>query len=123
MDGVGVLDTIANIATTDNREQSDIRVYCDDDKDKGEGGRWEVFQDAPAVPDYLKNQKKPPEEQMYWDAANEILRVAGSKGVHDDLGGGRYAMAESYRIKKDEDKSGQNRERETMTVCDCGLTF
>ena len=75
------------------------------------------------MPDNLKNQKKPPDEQMYYDSANEIFREPGSKGVHDDLGGGRYAMAESYRDKSVGDKSEQNKDRETMTVCDCGLTF
>ena len=62
----------------DDREQSDIRLHCDNDNTKEDGGHWEPLPDPAGMPDEYINAKKPFEEQMQWDPVSQLFRKIGS---------------------------------------------
>ncbi|KAF2849060.1 hypothetical protein T440DRAFT_145439 [Plenodomus tracheiphilus IPT5] len=109
-------DIIAAMTKTDQREPSDIRIYCDEDNDQSgdANARW-----TKASPN--TNKRRTREMAQYIDKHNKVLRAIGSYGCADVDEGDKFTLAQTYRWKEDPDTvaATQNPNRETITVSLC----
>ena len=95
--------------TSGSFDNSDIRLYCDDDA-AGPGKRWQLVPDIPNDPN--PNSKRPVGQQRWWDQVNYVFRASNTKGCKDT---GTYG--ETYRLASAvKAAAGQNPTRETITV-------
>ncbi|KAF2118973.1 hypothetical protein BDV96DRAFT_684596 [Lophiotrema nucula] len=98
---VTAFQTIAKLKETDNKETSDVRIYCDDDDASSPGNHWQL---KPGK----KNRKTEFKDQTWWDEQNHIYRAKGSKGCHQE-----GTLAQTYKTKDDS----------KYDICDAGLNF
>lgn len=108
--------TISDLKVTLNQEQSDVRVYCDDDS-WGSGGRWQVVPDIYVLPaGFPRNSERTRgKDQEFYDPIN------GMRTAPDILGCKTLSLnplGVTYRAQAIGDYwSTENNRRSSITVC------
>ncbi|KAF2498957.1 hypothetical protein BU16DRAFT_579976 [Lophium mytilinum] len=126
-----VFDTIKDLTETLNRKASDVRIYCDDDRDSA-GDRWTKVEDQEGDSPLNSELYREPEDrredqapdtgpfQQWEDKTNWIRMSRGSAGCQSS-GKKRLAEVQSYQYTKDthaDFDTEENPRRVVMTLCD-----
>lgn len=115
-----VMYTISDLKVTLNQEQSDVRVYCDDDS-WGSGGRWQVVPDIYVLPaGFPRNSERTRgKDQEFYDPIN------GMRTAPDILGCKTLSLnplGVTYRAQAIGDYwSTENNRRSSITLCELGI--
>ena len=95
--------------------QSSVRIYCDNDAAGSDvHARWQLYPDIMQLPVDRRNSNLPPDQQMWWDPINEIIRQPGDYGIRYEPN----SMAQLWNnvIRRQPDPSRQPLDRSVLCV-------